>query len=198
MKSLYLIPLLLLLVCNSHNKHDRLVELIKFHQQTKSNFAIQDAYKLLYQSVFGVAHMIDNPTKAKTYLQQEFDSIDASIKEPLIEPISPDSEIVRVNLRPFKARHNSIDTLFQVMVISAQEIQGTLEDFLKIWHKFKQAVQKKQLDFNESELLEFDKKIKLENYPPIHHSKGYLATNKPAYRVVKRRIFNELILLIGT
>ena len=174
---------------------DRLVELIKFHQQNKLYFSIQDVYKLLYQSVFGVAHILDNQNKAKKYLLHEFNSITASIEEPLIEPISPDSKIVRINLRPFKAHHKKIDTLFQVMIISAHKIKGTLPGFHIVWNKFKQAVHNKQLNFNESELIKFDKKIKLENYPPVHHSEKYKSANKPAYRVVNKRIFEQLFLV---
>ena len=192
MKSLYIGLAFLLFSCNSHNQQDKLVELIKILQQNRPEFSVQDAYKLLYQSEFGVAHILDDSGKAKKYLQYEFDAVNASEEEVLFEPISLDSEIVRINLRPFKAQHRGIDTLFQVMVISAREIKGTLPAFKMIWNDFKNAVNKGRLDFNREKLLEFDKEIKAGNYPAVHHSDKYKAAYKPAYRVVKKQVFDEL------
>lgn len=190
MKTLFIFFVFLLFA--SQCKPNDIVNLIKFHLRHKSNIHIQDIYKLLYQSVFGVSHILADPTKSKNFLRKEFDSVNPSENELLIEPISVDGKVVRINLRPFKAKYNDVDKLFQAMMISTQEIKGTLSKFLIVWNEFKKAVLNNELDFDRKELENFDQIIKLKNYPVLHHSEPYRSANEPAYRVVKRKIFEEL------
>jgi hypothetical protein len=177
----------------SESKRNKLIELIQEHQRIKKNFEIQDAYKLIYQSVFGIGHIIVNPELAQKYLRQELDSVLASNNETLIEKISISGEIVRLNLRPYKYRNGSIDRLFQAMLQSAGEIAGNREGFLARWGDFKQAVMLGELDFNKQELKIFDDKVQSENFPAIHHSAAYKEANQPAYRVLKNDLARKLL-----
>ena len=186
----YLIIFLLLCLCCQTNS-DTLIPLLKYHQQTKENFSIQDAYKLIYQGGFGVAHILQIPERAKQYLVKEMESIEGTNKEPLIENISVSGELVRINLRPFKKSGRSVEKLFEIMIRSAKETNGDLEKFLTQWGEFKQAVINGRLKFNIQELEKFDQKVKAENYPAVHHSPEYREANKPAYRVVKKEGFNK-------
>ncbi|MDZ7262231.1 MAG: hypothetical protein ONB05_09030 [candidate division KSB1 bacterium] len=174
-----------------------LQELILQHQQTKEIFTVQDAYKLLYQSIFGVTHILGNTEAARQYLSQEYESIDASLDEPLIEPISLNQEIVRINLRPFKARKGSPDKLFQVMISSAQEIQGNQLQFMELWQEFKALVYQGKLKFDLAELETFDQEVAQRHYPCVHHSEGYRHAHRPSYRVVKRKWFEQSFPLLG-
>jgi hypothetical protein len=171
----------------------KLVELIQQHQGTKKNFEIQDAYKLIYQGVFGVGHILDNPQMAKKYLEQEFESVIASDTEALIENISVSGEIVRINLRPYKYRNGDIEKLFEAMVHSAEEISGSQKRFLGLWNEFKQAVLNGQLDFNKNELVIFDNQVKSDYYPAMHHSSAYREANQAAYRVLKINFAQQLL-----
>jgi len=171
----------------------KLTELIQEQQNIKKSFEIQDAYKLIYQSVFGPGHIIVNPAMAKNYLAQEFKSISGSNNETLIENISVTGEIVRLNLRTYKYRNGNIDKLFQAMLRSATEISGNNEDFLALWNEFKQAVFGGELNFNKEELQIFDQKVKSESYPARHHSVAYKEANQPAYRVLKSCIAKQLL-----
>lgn len=172
----------------SEYKRSKLVELIQQHQQIKKNFEIQDAYKLIYQSVFGIGHIIANPASARKYLEQELDAASAVDDESVIENISVSGDIVRLNLRPYIHRNGNIDVLFQAMLRSVEEISGNNEEFLALWNEFKQAVFNGELNFDSKELKIFDQKVKSENYPAMHHSAAYKEANQPAYRVLKRGI----------
>jgi hypothetical protein len=180
-------------VQNNRLRRIKLIKLIQQHQNTKKNFEIQDAYKLIYQSVFGIRHILDNLEKAKNYLQQEFESINADNYENLIEKISVSGEIVRLNLRPFKYRNGNSDRLSQAMLLSAEEIYGSAAEFLDFWNQFKEAVFIDELNFDTADLSVFDHKVKSENYPSQHHSAAYRAANRPAYRVLKSNFANQLI-----
>jgi len=170
-----------------------LVELIGEHQKSKKDFAVQDAYKLIYQCVFGVAHILDNQEMAKKYLESEIESIIASDKIDLIENISLSGEIVRLNLQPYKFQSGDTELLFQAMLRSAQEICGSQKEFLKLWNVFKQAVLDNKLNFSLEELKKFDTKVKSQNYPAMHHSENYRVANKPAYRVLRKEDAIDLI-----
>jgi len=178
---------------NSGCKQNKLIALIREHQKIKKNFKIQDAYKLIYQSVFGVGHLTVNSDLARKNLKQELDSVRAIDDEKMIENISISGEIVRLNLRPYKYQNGNIDRLFQAMLRSAGEITGSRDDFLKRWSEFKQAVILGDLNFDKEHLKIFDAKVKSENYPARHHSAAYKEANQPAYRVLKNDLARKLL-----
>ena len=181
----------------SHQPHNKiamhqLITLIQRHQANKKCFAIQDAYKLIYQSVFGIEHLLNDVEVAKGYLEREIDALVADDVEAMLESIAPDGEVVRLNLRPYKFRCGNVDRLFEAMLRSAELISGSRDDFVQLWGDFKQAVRHNMLDFNPAELAAFDHLVHCENYPPKHHSPAYREANQPAYRVLKREIAEQL------
>lgn len=169
-----------------------LEELIKWHQKLRPNFEIVDVYKMLYQSVFGVGHILHE--KARQHLKNELSSLNISEfpDEPLIENISTDGSMIRVNLSPFKRQGLSPDKLFYAMLTSAKNSSGTKEAFLKLWNEFKHLVETGKLEFDKTRLEDFDRKIREENFPIYHHSEKYRKSYKPAYRVLKRKVFQTI------
>ena len=181
----------------SHQPHNKialqqLIALIHRHQASKKCFAIQDAYKLIYQSVFGIEHLLTDVEAAKSYLEREIDAVVADDAEAMLESIAPDGAVVRLNLRPYKFHRGDVDRLFEAMRRSAELISGSRDDFVQLWGAFKQAVRHNMLDFNPAELAAFDHLVHCENYPPKHHSPAYREANQPAYRVLKREIAEQL------
>jgi len=171
---------------------DSLEELVRWHQRLRPDLEVVDVYKMLFQSVFGIQHILHD--KAKQYLEEELPTLEMqkSSDEPLIENISVNNVMVRVNLRPFKMRGLSSDKLFLAMVTSAKEPKGTQKAFLKLWNRFKSLVEAGRLNFDRSSLEDFDKKVEKENYPLYHHSERYRKSYGPAYRVVKREVFKRI------
>ena len=158
----------------------------------RPDLEVVDVYKMLFQSVFGIQHILHD--KAKQYLEEELSTLEMQkfSDEPLIENISIDNVMVRVNLRPFKMRSLSSDKLFLAMVTSAKETRGTQKAFLKLWNRFKSLVEAGKLNFDRSILEDFDRKVKKENYPPYHHSERYRRSYRPTYRVIKREVFKRI------
>ncbi|MBL7073960.1 hypothetical protein ISS37_01810 [candidate division KSB1 bacterium] len=170
-----------------------LTDLIQYHRSIHENLEIADVYKLLYQGVFGPAHLLQNSESAKAWLEMEFTEVDPNSTEPLTEPVSLDGEIIRVNLKPFKMKGGLVEKLFQAMVLSAREIKGNRDDFLKLWNEFKRLVEEGELQYDWDELKAFDREISEDDLPVIHHSRDYTGMNKPAYRVVRRKIFEKML-----
>ncbi|MDW7680392.1 MAG: hypothetical protein SCK70_07485 [bacterium] len=166
----------------------QLLRLIQEQQRIHLGLQIQDVYKLIYQSVFGVRHILENPSAALQFLCAELDAVEAVADEDLSERISFSGEFIRLNLRPYKAAAGSVDELFQVMMLSAQETSGDINHLLKIWGQFSLLVSEKKLNFDVKQLIDFNMQLREANFPPMHHSSTYRLANRPAYRVLSRLI----------
>ena len=148
---------------------------------------IQDWYKLLHQSSMGNRHLGVEDSIIYAYLLNEWDRIEASDNEALIEYISPDSSVVRLNLRPFKASGGSPDAVFASMKKTWDAFvpsEARLEKHLQELHRMtKQGL----LGLSEETVATFIEQQKAAQYPAVHHSEEYELRYQPAYRVLERR-----------
>ncbi len=167
-------------------------KLIRWHTRLRPGLEVVDVYKMLYQSVYGIKHFLQS--EARRCLDEELSQVDVSLlaEEPLVESISVDDSIVRVNLRAFKVNKLPVDKLFIAMTTSSNEIVGSQKIFLKLWKQFKNLVEAGKLSFNMSDLEDLDDRAKREKYPAYHHSANYRRRYRPAYRVVKKTVFKEI------
>lgn len=149
-----------------------------------------DFYKLIYQSVFGVGHIISD--KAKEYLFEEANRVNLSDypDRVLVESISPDGSMVRVYLRPFMRRKLSLDKLFSVMQRSARH-QRDADYFMVLWKILLEMVELGEIPLDQDELDEIIMKIEEDGLKPMHHTKPYRDAYYPAYRVVWRPYLEE-------
>lgn len=169
--------------------------LIEEHVARRPEAHAQDIFKLLYQGVFGVGHIISD--KAWDILVEEADRINLEEheEEPLLEPCSPDGKMVRVNLRQYINAGGDLEKLFQAMKRS--EIKGDPEVFLGYWEEFKQLVSEGAFNFPTVEIDALDDFISKNGPEPRHHSEPYREAYYPAYRVVSRQIFEAITGLGG-
>jgi hypothetical protein len=169
------------------NKDSSIYNLLNEHLNKYPEMTVQDIYKLLYQSTFGVKHLLTDTLKARDYLLKEYNEINAS-DEPLLENISIDNEVVRVNLRSFKNKKLNIDKLFEVMLISAEEIKGETNEFKKCWQAFESLVKSNEFNFKIDTVVSYYDLIA--TIPKeVHHSKEFIELYKPHYRVVIKNVF---------
>lgn len=173
---------------------DALWELVNWHQRLRPKLEIQDVYKLLYQSVFGVGHIIRSGGQALECLRRELDSLDLRVQpqEELVENISLDGAMSRINLRPFKRRGLAAEKLFEAMKLSTEDSQSDRKEFLKLWSQFGSLVRSGAFGFEPKNFRDFDRFLKESGYPLMHHSLIYNRLYAPSYRVVKVNIFNKL------
>jgi len=162
--------------------------LVNDHLKMRPAMQVVDVYKLLFQGVYGVGHLLSKD--AKSYLLDEAAKIrvEDHQEEKLIESISPDGEIIRVNLRPFLRKKLSLTVLFEAMIRS--NVDGDADTFLDRWRSFVDLVETGELPFSKCEVKELDIKIKPGQIKPMHHSQKYREEYYPSYRVIK---LSELI-----
>ena len=173
---------------------EAVVRLVREQGRLHRNLGIQDVYKLLFQGVMGVGHILEDRERAWRALENEFEGLDASefLGEPLLERISADGGVVRLNLRPFKRLGLSLERLFEVMLRSAERIGADKDRCVRVWKRLIELVKAGKSDFDYTRLIEFDGVVRAGGYPPVHHSRAYAKANKPAYRVVQKKAYQEI------
>jgi hypothetical protein len=170
----------------------RVAELVGEHKAARPEMRARDVYKLLYQGVFGVGHIMG--PGAWDYLQTEAQGLDVMAQplDPLLESVSLDGSVVRVNLRPFIREGHSLNKLMEAMRES--DITGISAAFLESWDAFAELVWSGQLDFEHNEVDAINKTLDRAKPQPIHHTQQYRDAYYPAYRVVRRR---EILKILG-
>ena len=121
--------------------HWSVKRLVEYHQQLRPQMQVQDVYKMLYQANFGVEHILTDTAGVRTYVLEELALMDTTDRsEPLLERISTSGEMVRVNLRPFKAMNLNPEALLQLMYRSAVETRPDTLTFYREWNEFCELV----------------------------------------------------------
>lgn len=169
-----------------------MAELVGAHKAARPEMRARDAYKLLYQGVYGVGHLMG--PGAWDYLQKEAASLDVKDQpgDPLMESVSVDGSVVRVNLRPFLAKGYPLIQLMEAMRNS--EVVGNPKDLIEIWEAFAKLVWSGQLDFEYNEVDAINRDLDRDAPQPMHHTQEYRDNYHPAYRVVRRR---EILKILG-
>ena len=147
----------------------------------------QDWYKLFHQASMGNRHLGVDDSLIYNYLLAEWARIDASDEEPLLEYISTDSSVVRLNLRPYKASGGTPDAVFDAMKKTWESFSPSEDQLVSYLTELQRASRQRYLDLSTEELVQFINQKKEEGFPAVHHSKEYESLYKPAYRVLERR-----------
>ena len=153
-----------------------------------------DVYKLLYQGVLGPEHLVASPEDFAAQLRAEYEAVSPDKAEPLWEPVRLDGALVRLNLRPFKARGGDVEQLIAACLQTAQRAWGTPEELQAAWVAFVELCRAGTWGvFPLPEVLAFSAWLEEHGYPPVHHSAGYKETSKPAYRLVYGEFLSSVL-----
>jgi len=163
---------------------EKVKALLLEHRERRPLMRGTDYYKLLYQGVFGVGHIMGG--NAWGWLTREAESLDldAHPDEPLIEGVSADGSMVRVNLRPYVREGRPLDVLFEAMKATAL-VEGTPENFIEAWDIFLGLVEEGLIEVDPVELADLVEELRGEGVSPHHHSAEYREAYSPAYRVIR-------------
>ncbi|MGC9194208.1 MAG: hypothetical protein ACP5IL_01990 [Syntrophobacteraceae bacterium] len=170
--------------------------------------AVQDIYKCLHQGAFGVGHIIDNPHNFRDRLIDEIMRAQGVYAEPLLERVSPNGLVFRVNLRPFRAlfinhEEAGCDLLLDLCVKSAAVKTGLEDDFLHALEFFRELNNAGELRaggmafaFPENIVDGFIREVlhyisTMGFIPVLSHSPTYRSLNHPSYRVVHAKALDR-------
>ena len=171
---------------------EEFTRLISEHHERRPLMRADDWYKLLYQGVFGVGHIMGESALAK--LVEEAGRVrDLEPQgEPLIERVSPDGAVVRVNLRPYTRGGGSLEALHEAMLASSS-VKGDPKQFIRLWRRFKRVAEELHIGVDEREMCELDDLLADRGPVPMHHTPEYREAYYPAYRVVILKEFEKVL-----
>jgi hypothetical protein len=157
---------------------------------------LRDVYKLLYQGVMGAEHLMPSQDEYARFLRDEFKTLEPDPTGHLLEPVRPDGALYRLNLRPYKARRESLESLFPFLIDSAHEIAGSSSELHKTWVKFIELCEGGQISqFSADAVYGFGHWLVEMGFPAVHHSDIYARNYRPAYRLIAAECLQKLALL---
>jgi hypothetical protein len=165
---------------------------IRFRQIVVDHFIryplmqVEDLYKLIYQASLGSEHAFLDEDSARVWLDKEVAELNGIIREQEVEELSPDGDIVRVNMRPYILSGGDIDQLFEAFVKSSKEFRGDVRKLVQYAEWVKLMALSKEIDLTQLDIAEYIEDKRRLGYPTVHHSSIYKEAYHPAYRVVAR------------
>jgi hypothetical protein len=186
----------LIIASTNPSPMDEVEALLRKHFERRPLMRATDFYKLLYQGVFGVGHILGEGARGR--LQEEAASINLADHpdEPLVEAVSADGSMVRVNLRPYLRQSLFLDRLYEAMEETAKE-QGAPEKFLHAWSVLHGLAISGKLEVDRGELESLHHELHEKGPRSHHHSEPYRVAYYPAYRVVKREALERITRIQG-
>ncbi|MEN6369767.1 MAG: hypothetical protein ABFD77_08735 [Thermotogota bacterium] len=161
-------------------------DIVLEHQRRYPCWKLDDLYKLVHQAALGSEHTVTDEARARAWLTQEMAKMGLGPHEPLIEPISPDGEVVRVHLRPYLRRRLDPELLLEAFVRTAEEFRGLHGRIDAGLAEAGRLAREGRLPFTETDIALLSARMRAEGFPAVHHSDVYVAEYHPAYRVISR------------
>jgi uridine kinase len=155
-----------------------LLENFKRHPEMK----MEDMVKLIYQSVFGCGHIIDNAASSLERLKEEYNSLQSDENESF-EDIG--GGLSRLNLCAVKLLRLSLETVNGFCVGTANSVHGNAADFERKLELFIGLCVDSTFPYDPLIVKEYINGLREKGYPAVSHSDGYREKYHPAYRVVK-------------
>ena len=146
----------------------------------------QDLYKLAFQAAMGSAHSVRDAAEAKEWLARESRELAPGPAEPVVDPISPDSAMVRVNLRPYLAAGGQLAPLAEAFVRTAHTYRGSLPRLEEYLAYVERSAEAGRLPVSAADLRAYCDEMRRRGYPAPEHSTRYVEAYHPAYRVLLR------------
>ena len=178
------------------SKLNEILPVLNIHIKRYKGFGARDAYKFLYQACLGPEHLIENEMKPWECFEKEWGRLDSDSSIPLIESLTCDSSIRRINLAPAKASNLDRKKIFKAFTESAREFSGSINMFIDCWQELIRMSQSDEIPLDIEDMIQIDNLAREKGYPPMRHSDEYREKNNPSYRVVIRsvlfRVYPEL------
>lgn len=152
---------------------------------------VEDVYKLLHQAALGSEHAAPAEAAARKWLEDELESMGAGPAEPLLDPISPDGAVSRVHLRPCLQAGIAPEAVLSAFLRTSKEWRGSLEVLRSYGQKAVQLADAEKWALQSEKLGAFFATMEAQGFPAVHHSKLYAEAYRPAYRVIKTKLWRQ-------
>ena len=185
--------LLIIALFTSCGKSDEsILPVVHKHLQRHPDMQVEDIYKLVYQAAMGNDHSVTDTAAARFNLLMEFDEVLADSSEPLVEPLSPDGRIVRINLRPYKAGQGDVNLLYFAMIRSSHFLRPSSERLDTWLDEIVEESEYGTIPVDKGTLKTYFAQKRADGFPAVEHSETYETLYAPSYRVVMSELVPAL------
>jgi hypothetical protein len=154
---------------------------------------VADLYKLAHQAAMGSEHAVTDVDAARALLIGEVAIMGAAPPVPVVEPISADGRIVRVNLRPYVAGGYDVDALLAAFLETGRTYEGSPGALTRAGAVVARWVRECPGPAGSPTAWRgYFRTKRVAGFPPGHHSDRYRSAYRPAYRVVLRALLPAL------
>ncbi len=180
-----------------NERHGRLT-LKDFREVILNNFRLyplmdaRDVYKLVYQSAMGPGHAVPDPEIVRKWMDYEVNNLEEYDDENMTEELFFESKLIRVNLRPFLKGGGDAGKLCEIFIETANTFEPEIQNIRKLWKYAEDLSSEGLIGITVSDLASFILEMEKKSFPAAHHSTAYRGKYKPAYRVVFRKLFDEM------
>ena len=156
---------------------------LELHPQSR----LSDLYKYFFQDVFGPGHLVSDPAGAASYLDRELARAigyeDFDLQELIYR-----KQFVRVNLRVVAAGRVDKQTFMTAFLESANSFRiPEVSEWHKEWRRIERVLRKSyaHLPGYDDDRRYIDSLLTAGDYV-VHHSRDYINTYDPHYRIIHR------------
>ena len=183
--------------CQSSNYYDweecRLCLYMHCYPQSQ----LRDVYKYCFQDYFGLEHLMSDSLAAVRYIEAEIRSADSTDwQRPLFYYPLLKNNYVRVDIGYVRQGIIPLATMVSAMLQSSQPVDYDAGQWHKRWQSLLALLNnphcKKPLNYDEDYQL-IEQTIKSGKYA-LHHSRLFNETYRQHYRIVRRDVFEQMLL----
>jgi hypothetical protein len=146
---------------------------------------IQDYYKIVFQSVFGAAHLVKDPVSTIEYLNKEWNQMTGDKSIEWTFDISLTIPMVRLNLKRCKAEGIPLPEIAHVFLEGCQNFENPIgSKFPEILQLTCEILASSPFDCTQEELNQKLPLVTERDFPIMHHSRIYRELYQPHYRVI--------------
>ncbi len=159
--------------------------IVLYHLTRYPGLRVEDVYKLTFQAAMGSEHAVADADMVERRLKSEVRTLaSAPDGAPLIDPVSPDHRLVRVNLRPYTDRGGDLAKLADAFIETSRVFKPSKAQLAVFWGWIEAFARSAVVPFTDGEVSDYGRRRQAEQYPAVHHSPAYRRLYRPAYRIV--------------
>ena len=141
---------------------------------------IPDALKLLQQATTGSEHAVTDDASAHAWTAREWSTMGSGPDEPIVDTLGSTGQYARVHLRPWRDAGGEPSPLTTAFIATANHAPPDTALLACAINAVTPVVPWDTVQWRtEAESW------RRAGYPAMHHSAGYEAAHRPAYRVVR-------------
>ncbi len=183
--------------CYSANYYDWEECRLCLYMQRYPQSQLRDVYKYCFQDCFGLEHLMSDSMAAVRYIENEIRSADSTDwQQPLFYYPLLRNNYVRVDIGYVRQGIIPLGTLVSAMLQSSQPVDYDVEQWHNRWQSLLELLKnpycKKPLNYEEDYQL-IEQTIKSGKYA-LHHSRLFNETYRQHYRIVRRDVFEQMLL----